>query len=395
MRMASLHKQPGRPFWFCAFTNSDGKRVFRSTKAKNKKDAEQICSAWYRAARLAKGQKLTPERAREVIAAGVADIFAAANNETLPTGTVRGWCKAWLETKTLETAPSTHDRYARIFERFYTYLAGKADRDIATLRTADVVGFRDSEATILSPATSNLSVKVVRMALGAALNAGLLTSNPGSGVKSLRTRGEGKRRDFTIEEIKRVLIACRDDLEWKGLILFGLYTGQRLGDLAKLNWRAIKLEQGEVAFATRKTGRRVNLPLVGPLGDYLGSLPANDDPNAFVFPKAAKATKTGTLSNRFREILVDAGLAEARSHTVEDEDRKGRDSARVTSELSFHSLRHSAVTFLKAAGVSDALAREVVGHESAAVNRGYTHLSTDDLRRAMDKMADVTVKAKS
>jgi integrase len=53
-------------------------------------------------------------------------------------------------------------------------------------------------------------------------------------------------------------------------------------------------------------------------------------------------------------------------------------------------LRHSAVTLLKAHGVNDAMAREIVGHESAAVSRQYTHLSTDDLRKAMQRLPDVT-----
>jgi len=60
------------------------------------------------------------------------------------------------------------------------------------------------------------------------------------------------------------------------------------------------------------------------------------------------------------------------------------------SEISFHSLRHSAVTMLKASGLSDFVAREIVGHESAAVSRQYTHLSTDDLRSAMQRLPDVT-----
>jgi integrase len=60
------------------------------------------------------------------------------------------------------------------------------------------------------------------------------------------------------------------------------------------------------------------------------------------------------------------------------------------STARIHSLRHSAVTMLKASGVSDALAREIVGHESAAISRHYTHLSTDDLRSAMQRVPDVT-----
>ncbi len=63
---------------------------------------------------------------------------------------------------------------------------------------------------------------------------------------------------------------------------------------------------------------------------------------------------------------------------------------REASEISFHSLCHSAVTLLKAARVSDFIAREIVGHESAAVSRQYTHLTTDDKRAAMRRLPDVT-----
>jgi hypothetical protein len=51
---------------------------------------------------------------------------------------------------------------------------------------------------------------------------------------------------------------------------------------------------------------------------------------------------------------------------------------------------NSTVTMLKAAGVSDFIAREIVAHESAAVSRQYTHLTTDDKRAAMQRLPDVT-----
>jgi integrase len=124
-----------------------------------------------------------------------------------------------------------------------------------------------------------------------------------------------------------------------------------------------------------------------PLADYLAALPASDNPNAHIFPNSAKHKRTASLSNHFREILVDAGLVEPRDYKT---NKKGRDQAREASEISFHSLRHSAVTMLKAAGVSDFIAREIVGHESAAISRQYTHLTTDDKRNAMHRLPDVT-----
>ena len=78
--------------------------------------------------------------------------------------------------------------------------------------------------------------------------------------------------------------------------------------------------------------------------------------------------RTASLSNQFREILVEAGLVEPlRADTAAP--AKADSGTRKASEISFHSLRHSAVTMLKAAGVSDFMARELVGHESAAISR--------------------------
>src|SRR5438874_2146438 len=390
--MPSIHRQPGRPFWFCAFTLFDpethtSKRVFRSTKTRDKKQALEVCRAWHKAALLARNGKLSADAAREVITRGVSDVYAAANLESLEGATVRKWCEKWLETKSIEAEESTHARYKRIVDRFLECIGAKANRDLSTLQANDIARFRDRETKALSRATANLSVKVLRVCFGEAVRRGLVAVNPAVRVPVLKTRDKSARRAFSLSEIKRILKACGDDAEWRGLVLFGLYLGQRLGDLAKLTWRAVNFDTGEIAFTTRKTGRRMILPLVQPLSDYLASLPASDNPDAYIFPNASSAKRTGTLSNRFRDILVDAGLAEPRTH---ESTGKGRSQARETSEISFHSLRNSAVTQLKKAGVSDFTACEIIDHESAAISRQHTHLSTDDLRNAMQRLPDVT-----
>jgi integrase len=393
--MPSIHRQPGRPYWFCAFSiwNPEiltSRRVFRSTKTRDKKQALEICRAWHKAALKARNGKLSVDAAREVIAQGVSDVFTAANAESLPSASIKSWCETWTEAKAIETEESTHARYKRVIERFIGFFGeSKSKRDLSTLQASDIARFRDREAKGLSRSTANLGVKVLRICLGEAVRQGLLALNPAVRVKLLKSTAESKRRAFTLTEIKRILKTCGDDVEWRGLVLFGLYLGQRLGDLARLTWRAVDLDSGEIAFTTRKTGRRIVLPLVQPLADYLASLSASDNPNAFIFPRAASAKRTASLSNQFREILVNAGLVQPlpRGHKSTG---KGRNQAREASEISFHSLRHSAVMMLKAAGVSDFIAREIVGHESAAVSRQYTHLSTDDKRAAMQRLPDVT-----
>jgi integrase len=390
--MSSVHKQPGRPYWFCAFSIYDpqtlrSRRVFRSTKTTDRRQALEICRAWHKAATVARTGKLSVDAAREVIARGVSDVFIAANVEALESHSIAAWCEAWTEQKAIETAPSSHVRYVRIIERFLEFLGAKAKRDLCTLQANDVARFRDREARERARATSNLSLRVLRVCFGEAVRQGLLTVSPAVRVKLLKSTAESKRRAFTLSEIKRILKACEHNIEWRGLVLFGLYLGQRLGDLARLTWRAVNLETNEIAFTTRKTGRRIVLPLVQPLSDYLSALPVSDDPSAFIFPGCAVHKHSASLSNQFREILVDAGLAEPRRHVHTG---RGHGQARKVSEISFHSLRHSAVTMLKASGLSDVFAREIVGHESAAISRQYTHLSTDDLRNAMQRLPDVT-----
>ena len=339
--MPSIHRQPGRPYWFCAFSIIDpqtnrSRRVFRSTKTSDKRQALEICRAWHKASLKARTGKLSVDAAREVIAHGVADVFTAANIESLPSASTGAWCETWLEAKAIEAEASTNDRYARIVERFVDFLGvAKSKRDLSTLQASDVARFRDREAKELSRSTANLSLKVLRVCFGEAVRQGLLASNPAVRVKLLKSSQESKRRAFTISEIKRVLKACSDDVEWRGLVLFGLYLGQRLGDLGRLTWRAVNLEQGEIAFTARKTGRRVVLPLVQALSDYLASLPASDNPNAFIFPRAASTKRTSTLSNQFHEILVTAGLVAPRECRTRRAARIQTESRRCRSNKAF------------------------------------------------------------
>jgi integrase len=391
--MPSLQRQPGRPYWFAAYRIwkpeiNRWTRVLRSTKTKDKREAYEMCRAWHKAALKAYSGKLSVEAAREIIAHGVSDVFMHANVESLPSASIKSWCERWLQAKAIETEETTYARYQRVLERFTDFLGNqRCNRDIATLQTNDIALFRDRETKERARATANLGVKVLRVCLGEAVRQRLLTTNPAASVKMLKTAEQSKRRAFTLSEIKRILVVCRHNQEWHGLILFGLYLGQRLGDLAKLTWRAINLERNEIAFTARKTRRRINLPLVQPLIDYLESLPAGDDPDAYIFPRSAQHKRTASLSNQFREILVETGLVDPRDYRKKT--IKGRAHARVPSELSFHSLRHSAVTMLKASGLSDVFAREIVGHESSAVSRQYTHLTTEDLRKAMERLPNV------
>ena len=224
------------------------------------------------------------------------------------------------------------------------------------------------------------------MALKDAQADGLVTTNVATGVRPAKSSQDlGRRRPFTLPEIARILRAA--DGEWIGLILFGLYTGQRVGDIAALTWQNVDLPRGELALVSRKTKRRQLIPLAAPLQKFLETADAGDDPKQPLFPKASAAKRISTLSNQFYDIMADAGLVESRKHKSNG---KGRNSRRAFNELSFHALRHTTTSLMKNAGISPPIVQDIIGHDSPAVSAHYTHIEESAKRRAIKSLPDVT-----
>jgi integrase len=61
---------------------------------------------------------------------------------------------------------------------------------------------------------------------------------------------------------------------------------------------------------------------------------------------------------------------------------RGRDGKRQRNELSFHCLRHTAVTLLKEAGVPQAVTMALIGHDSPEISQHYTHVGDEALKKA-------------
>ncbi len=70
--------------------------------------------------------------------------------------------------------------------------------------------------------------------------------------------------------------------------------------------------------------------------------------------------------------------------------RRGYGAGRVTSSLSFHSLRHSFVSALANAGVAPELRQKLSGHADEKTHARYTHHEIEILRAAVAKMPGVS-----
>ena len=379
--MASVVKQPSCKYWIAAFRDASGRQHRRTTREIDRKRAQAVAEQFERVAQ----RKGNPQRVRQIFAEFYRDHYG----QELPVSSVQDFTHGWLVARKAETSPSTFRRYEDAVERFINFLGAHATRGLDEITKAQITTFRDAQLVRLAPTTANNYLKTIRRIFRSARLDGYLLQDPAEGVATVKNRATFERRPFSIKELRAVLEVAGP--EWTSLIKFGLYTGQRLGDLAALTWAQIDLERDEIALTTRKTDKRLLIPIASPLREHLLSLAASDNPRSPLHPHAFEILHTqngrvGTLSNQFSELLVDAGLREPRNHQSRGIGRTGK---REGLDLSFHSLRHTAVSLLKDAGVPDAVVMALVGHESAAMSHRYTHVGKEALSRAAKSLPEI------
>jgi integrase len=379
--MASLIKKPNSQFWFACYRDANSKQHRRSTGVTNERKAREIARTYEQIAQ----HKLKPAKFRETMV----ELYREVYGEAVPTATVNKFATDWLSAKKAETVSRSWDQYDKSIKKFLAFLGADAELDISLLTKTHITSFRTAVAQKVSPGTVNFDLRVLKMLCRAARRDGYIQDDPAEFVKLVKRQNTEGRRPLKVEEIKAILSVA--DEEWKSIIRFGLYTGQRLSDISLLTWQNIDFERNEIRFIARKTGKIMLLPIAEPLREHLETLANSDDPKAPLHPRAYKALhrpkghgRVSTLSQDFGDLLAAAGL---RAHRYEKYKSsrgsgRGRGGRRIHSGISFHSLRHTAVSLLKDAGIPQAVVQELIGHDSEKMSELYTHVGREALEKA-------------
>lgn len=380
--MATLIKDSrGRsPFFICAFTAADGRRLKKSTKQTNRTKAMQICVEWEKAAAKARGGSLTAAQARKVLA----EMVAISSGETLINFTVEGWLNEWLSNTEGSASENTMLRYRQVIRDFLAGMEGRAQSSLAGVAPGDILRFRDALRKE-GRAVSSVNVvvkKILSIPFEAARKLGYIPTNPVAAVKPLKDKEEARkagREKFTHAEVKSLATAAGEKSDWRGAILLAATTGLRLGDIANLTWGAIDQKTGLIRVETQKTAAVVTLPLHPDFAAWLATATIGIG-KAPVFPSLAARYTGGRrgLSADFRGVMKTAGVV---SSSVE---RKGE--GRTTFAKGFHSLRHTYISGLANAGVASDIRQKLAGHADAKVHAGYSHHEFETLRDAVAKL---------
>ena len=383
--MASIKTSPHGPYYICCYRKANGERCQRSTKQTDKNKAWEVCLAWAEADRKAGQGILTEAQARRVIG----EIVERTVGEPLHFYTAKSWLEDWLAGKKQTRSEGTGEKYGTAINDFITHLGKRAALNIAHISPRDVKSFRDAEIKAgKAGLTCNHAVNTLKNAFNAARRQGLIPTNPAEALEALPHKAASKEM-FTPDQVADLLAASTSE-EWRGAILFGYFTGARLGDVANIKWTSIDLSAKAIRFTPKKTartGKQIVIPLHPDLEAHLMNIAGQDDPNAFLFPSLARQKTGGVrgLSTAFSGIMEKAGITEGQARPTNSKGRR-------VSKLSFHSFRHGFNSAMANQGIAQEIRQLLTGHASAEMNNNYTHHELEPLRNAVKVIPSIKAK---
>lgn len=233
-----------------------------------------------------------------------------------------------------------------------------------------------------APATVVKAKQIVSKALGAAVDNGLIRSNPAERVKVPRIE-HVEMQFLTPAEV--VTLAEAIDSRYRALVYLGAYCGLRIGELGGLRRERVDLLHGRVEVLEAVTEVRGHLEV--------GPLKTSRSRRSVPIPKVVAAELEDHLA-RLDDVYV-FGAPEGGPLRVSLFRRRAWNPATAAAGmegLRLHDLRHTAVAFWIAAGASPKAIAARAGHASVVtVLDRYGHLlpgHEDEVNERLDAMAE-------
>jgi integrase len=193
-----------------------------------------------------------------------------------------------------------------------------------------------------------------------------LTHDPFDGVSKFK-EPKGRVRFLTEEERTRLLAETSRDPQLHTLVILALATAARAGELLKLTWQDVELEEGRASLWYTKNDEARSTWLHGEARRLL----------------AEQRQRQGGEPDPQRRVFAreDGGPYDYRDPFTEACAR-----ANVT-KFPFHCLRHSAATYLARLGATEQQLKAIGGWKSNVVSR-YVHLAAKDARAIQEQMTN-------
>jgi integrase len=279
------------------------------------------------------------------------------------------------------TVADAIDRYLTIYLRQYPHRLKKHTQlldwwkgkighmRLSELTPAVISGLRDhlaGETTCRKAMRSGATVNRYLAALSKVLTLCVrewcwLDVSPMPKVGKLK-EGRGRTRFLAIEEIRRLMEACRVSRNKMlyPVVTIALATGMRYSEITTLQWDQIDLDKGYIHLYKTKNGEERTVPIPDSVVELLKSLQTASR-EALVFPPV-------------RRIGNARGLVQLRSSF--DSALKKANIEGVT----FHTLRHTAASHFAMQGANTSALMSLLGHKTHCQSKRYTHFADSYLK---------------
>jgi integrase len=307
---------------------------------------------------------------------------------------------AWLGAVREEVSPKSHERYSEIVSGFLVPELGALP--IAKLAPSHIQaaytkwatdGRRDGRPGGLSPRTRRHIHRILKGALGRAVEQQVIARNPADAFKKRLPKVERREMaTLTAEQSARLLGAIKHTrVYWP--VLIALSTGMRRGEILALRWRNVDAERGLVRVTESLEQTKAGLRF---------KAPKTEKSRAITLPAFA-VDELRRLKRQQAEELLAVGIRlggetllcaradgqphQPRSLTHEFTYLIGR--TKDIPRVRFHDLRHSHATQLLSAGIHPKIAQERLGHSTITTTMDlYSHVTEtmqEDAAAQLDK----------
>ncbi len=252
------------------------------------------------------------------------------------------------------------------------------------IQRTDIVAWRDRRLKEdLSPTTINNGLAVTSAVFRWALERGLTPQNPVQGVRRLKPP-KGRETYLTAAEARALV--CVAPERTRLFLVIALNTGMRRGEILKLCWRAVDLEQGTILVEDPKNRRprtvRMNKTLKAEVARHALLLgPKRRKPDVQVV--------AGREGKPYTPWSIRSDLEKAVQACDEI-------PAHKKPKITTHVLRHTAASLMVRAGVPIFDVAKVLGHETIQVTMRYAHFAPEAGKaavEALDKILDLKLDA--
>jgi integrase len=222
---------------------------------------------------------------------------------------------------------------------------------------------RDNERTF---ASVNREMELMRALMRSAFRQGWIVRSPFETGSPLISKADEVQRERTLthEEEARLLAACTRRREHlRPLLITALDTAMRRGEMFKLRWRDVDLDNRDITIIAMntKTKRARNVSMTDRVYEALVDLwnrsPQDEDTLVFGI--------TDTIKHGFASLLNETGIDDFR----------------------LHDCRHTAITRMVAAGAPPMEVMKISGHTQMSTFARYVNPNQHSLKRAAEMLS--------